>query len=566
MIELFRSEKYSKYQLYLKYKRDYDYNIKSTLKTNYFIDFLRNNNLLKKTKDDSNKKHIPHNYKCNSREIQLKILAGIIDSDGYCMKNCIEIVQKNETLLDDIIFIARSLGFAAYKKPVKKYCIYKNEKRENIYFITCIYGNNLDQIPTLVPRKKCYKRKQIKDPLVNSIEIEKLDIDDYYGFTIDGNHRFVLGDYTVTHNTVLALKIISLVGLKTLIIVHKGFLVDQWIERINQFLPGARVGRIQGQILDIENKDIVIGMLQSLSMKEYPEDQFESFGLTTVDEAHHLGAEVFCRALQKIVTKHTLGLSATMTRKDGLSKIFKMFLGDIIHTEKRKDENSVLVKSIEFNIDDDEFNEIEYDYRGNPKYSTMISKLCNFNLRSELIIYIITKELELNPNQQMMILAHNKCLLTYLYKAIEYRKIASVGYYVGGMKQKDLKLSESKNIIIATYSMASEALDIKSLTTLILATPKTEIEQAVGRILRIKHAHPLIIDIIDQHSLFKKQWAKRRIFYQKNNYKIVFTQDYKSNQWKEITKRSGKKSLNNEIDESDESGISIPMGKCLIKL
>ena len=123
-----------------------------------------------------------------------------------------------------------------------------------------------------------------------------------------------------------------------------------------------------------------------------------------------------------------------------------------------KDENNVLIKAVEFSIDDDEFNEIEYDYRGNVKYSTMISKLCNFNIRSELIVFIIAKELELNPNQQIMILAHNKCLLIYIYKAIEYRKIASVGYYLGGMKQKDLKISETKQIVIATYSMASEGL------------------------------------------------------------------------------------------------------------
>ena len=71
-----------------------------------------------------------------------------------------------------------------------------------------------------------------------------------------------------------------------------------------------------------------------------------------------------------------------------------------------------------------------------------------------------------------MILAHNKTLLTYLYKAIEHRNIGTVGYYIGGMKEVQLKESENKKIIIATYAMASEGLDIKSLTTLIMASPK----------------------------------------------------------------------------------------------
>ena len=113
------------------------------------------------------------------------------------------------------------------------------------------------------------------------------------------------------------------------------------------------------------------------------------------------------------------------------------------------------------------------------------------------------------------------------------------------MKEKDLKKSESKKIIIATYAMASEALDIKSLTTLILATPKTDITQAVGRILRIKHARPMVIDIVDRHDIFKRQWNKRRIFYQKNKYKILYSEDYKNGQWKLI---ENKKDINDLFD------------------
>ena len=112
------------------------------------------------------------------------------------------------------------------------------------------------------------------------------------------------------------------------------------------------------------------------------------------------------------------------------------------------------------------------------------------------------------------------------------------------MKQKDLKISETKQIIIATYSMAAEALDIKTLTTLVLTTPKTDVEQAVGRILRVKHSSPLVIDIIDTHDIFKKQWTKRKAFYFKNKYNIVYTEDYKSDttdKWEKIVKKSGKK-------------------------
>ena len=88
--------------------------------------------------------------------------------------------------------------------------------------------------------------------------------------------------------TVLSLKIIAELKKKTLVIVHKGFLLNQWVERIHQFLPDARIGKIQGQVIDIDDKDIVIGMLQSLSMKDYPNDMFDSFGLTIVDEVPYI--------------------------------------------------------------------------------------------------------------------------------------------------------------------------------------------------------------------------------------------------------------------------------------
>jgi hypothetical protein len=128
-----------------------------------------------------------------------------------------------------------------------------------------------------------------------------------------------------------------------------------------------------------------------------------------------------------------------------------------------------------------------------------------------------------DPNQQIMILAHNKNLLKYLHDAILHRNIATCGYYVGGMKEAALKETETKKIVIATFSMAAEALDIKSLTTLIMATPKTDIEQSVGRILREKHSNPIVVDIIDCHDLFQNQWRKRKTFYKKENYKIIYT-------------------------------------------
>jgi len=519
LVDLFKNKHTD---LYLRYTgSQYDYRINSLKNKNSFKDFLRNNNLL-------NNKHIPSSYLCNSRKNRLALLAGIIDSDGYFNKNCIEIVQKNEKLLDNIVYLARSLGFASYKKKlIKASTNSKGGPKKRIYFLTVLRGQGIEEIPTLCQRKKGYVKKQIKDALTYRLKIDKLDIDDYYGFEIDANRRFVLADFSVTHNTVLSLNIISRLKKKTFIIVHKEFLMNQWIERINQFLPNARIGKLQGQTVDIDDKDIVIGMLQSLSMKEYPPSIFDSFGLTIIDEVHHISSEVFSNTLFKLVTKYMLGLSATMNRKDGTTKVFKMFLGNVIFKGKRDEEREVVVRAIDYYVNDSDFNHEATDFRGNPAYSTMISKLCEYNRRSDFILRVLTDMFQENPAQQIMILAHNKNLLKYLHDAIAHRNIASVGYYVGGMKEAALKETEGKKVVIATYSMAAEALDIKTLTTLIMATPKTDIEQSVGRILRERHSSPVVVDIIDSHNVFQNQWKKRRAFYIKENYKIIHTRNDK---------------------------------------
>jgi superfamily II DNA or RNA helicase len=320
--------------------------------------------------------------------------------------------------------------------------------------------------------------------------------------------------------TVMALYIISVLKKKTLILVHKEFLMNQWIERIREFLPNASVGKIQAQVVDIENKDIVIGMIQSLYNRESTEDLFSSFGFTIIDEVHRIGSFQFSKTLLKVITPYMLGISATVERKDKLTTLLYMFIGDKIYSEERKHDDFVCVRSIKYFSNNDEFSETEYDKRGNPMYSRMIVKLCEFHPRTEFILRVVRDLINENNEKQIMILAHNRSLLTYLHDAIQHREFATVGYYVGGMKQCDLQETETKQIVIATYAMAAEALDIKTLSTLIMVTPKTDIVQSVGRILRVKHNNPIIVDIVDTHSIFQNQWTQRMQYYKKCNYRI----------------------------------------------
>ena len=363
--------------------------------------------------------------------------------------------------------------------------------------------------------------------------------------------------------TVMALKIISILSKKTLILVHKEFLMNQWIERISEFLPAARVGKIQGPVFDIVEKDIVIGMIQSLYDRTFPTDAFSSFGLTIIDEVHRIGSEEFSKTLFKTITRCMLGISATVERKDGLTNLLYHFIGPKIYSEERKDDTVVEVRAIEYIHPQEEYNVVAYDYKGNVQYSTMVSKISNFVPRSQFLVQVIRDLIRSQPDQQIMVLSHIRALLTFLHDHLscpsENERI-DVGYYVGGMKKEALEATEKKQVVLATYAMAAEALDIKTLNTLVMVSPKTDIIQSVGRILRMKADGKVIVDIVDTHEVFQNQWKKRRAYYKKCGYGIRYVKstnyvDMSSEQtesWTRVAKPSSSSCLSSSIEIREE--------------
>lgn len=146
----------------------------------------------------ADEKRIPREYLINSQENRLALLAGLLDTDGYLGTNCYEIITKYAGLRDDILYLARSLGLAAYAN--EKIGRIKKLDFEGLYYRIGISGH-VDQIPCKIPRKQATPRKQVKDALRTGFRIEPIGEGDYYGFTLDGDGRFLLGDFTITHNT-----------------------------------------------------------------------------------------------------------------------------------------------------------------------------------------------------------------------------------------------------------------------------------------------------------------------------------------------------------------------------
>ncbi len=145
-----------------------------------------------------NNKHIPLDFKLNSRENRLKVLAGILDTDGSLDQKGYDLTLKVETLLDDVIFIARSLGFSAYKRQVTKSCVYKGEIRVGTYYRCFIYGKGVEEIPCKISRKKIESNHSMnKNNLVSGFQVVSKGQGEYYGLTLDNDKLFLLSTFDI---------------------------------------------------------------------------------------------------------------------------------------------------------------------------------------------------------------------------------------------------------------------------------------------------------------------------------------------------------------------------------
>jgi len=345
--------------------------------------------------------------------------------------------------------------------------------------------------------------------------------------------------------TVLALWILCQLKVKAIVIVHKEFLMTQWYDRIKEFIPTAKIGKIQATTIDIDGKDIVLGMVQSLSMKDYEPKIFECFGLAIFDECHHLGAEVFSKSMPKVASKYMLGLSATPNRKDGLRKVFEWYIGPMAYSTTEKNKDFIEVDIHNYYNEDPKYSKIINTIRGKPCYPLMINNICEFTPRTNIIIQ---KIIELyKEGRDILCLSDRRNHLKEIHDGLLLNKI-DAGYYIGGMKPEELKKSQEKQVILGTFSMASEGMDIPKLNSIILGSPKSDIEQSVGRILRQtkdkRVFHPYIFDINDDFSIFKNQGNKRLKYYNKQNYNIstikngiknIYVKKSKSKSVKDIT-------------------------------
>lgn len=314
--------------------------------------------------------------------------------------------------------------------------------------------------------------------------------------------------------TVVALSIAAEIGMRTCVVVHTRALRDQWVERIAAFLPGATVGA-----LGDTGCHFVVAMLQTACSEARLLPSAPDIGLTIVDEAHHIAAHRFSEAMLGLSSRYTLGLSATPNRKDGLTRLVFWFLGPLAYSAERSNESGVRVRRIHYRPSSYS-RQPPLMWNGKPCVSRMVTDLTKDPDRNTVIL----DALALSDFRCALMLTDRREHAVSLVAGASFRLPGkAVRLYVGGMKKKDLQDAEERaDVIVGTYSVAHEGLDIPRLDCLVLCTPKADVTQACGRVLRGGTDNTAsIVDIVDVWSVFNRQAERRLMTYRKSGFTVV---------------------------------------------
>lgn len=519
--------------------------------SNIFLNLLRDYNLF-------NNKHIPHYYKTANREARLELLAGILDGDGSLENNCFDLTLKSETLFDDVIFISRSLGFACYKKTVKKGI--KNLNFIGDYFRMVISGDT-NQIPTIVSRKKASVRLQKKDVLMTGIKVKPIGIGEYFGFEIDGNRRFLLSDFTVTHNTFCQAAIIAddiikngvfkmyVVNAPRIVLTYQllkevySFLVDAKIEarymfvhsggkinekelediRIKANLDGANIPfseigsgtniiDIREMIFKAKEQNLPLIFFSTYNSAERIEESrigFEPISITLNDEAHYLVQEQFHDILHILKSNRCYFFTATTisTPSDtGRGMNNKESYGEVLYTMTPRqaiDLGKMVRPRLHFVITDGVYTTDDYNKSLNKIIKDTFEQHSNILTKTSPKILVSAK-----GTQDIINFLNSKEYKQLTKSGVSIYAVASngeVGNNINGEqvnRQDFLKrlkvdgLDINKKLIVLHFDILAEGIDISGFSGImpLRSLSKSKFLQTFGRAARPDKEDRLKID------------------------------------------------------------------------
>lgn len=340
---------------------------------------------------------------------------------------------------------------------------------------------------------------------------------------LKADKSFIVQAYTGFGKTIVSMPIIAAMGTTTLVVVSKEDLIDNWRQAIHKHLklPMSKIGFIRQDKFDVAGKSVVIGFLHSLAIENrYPSWIGDYFGFTIFDEVHRLGAETFSRVCSLFSAKLRMGLSATPDRKDGKEIIFYAHIGPVrVKTVEKPMKPKVLRYYTNWACP----KVVRKDKNGQAKVVKLphtpgrlghiVSRLVGDQKRNELICTLIKAAYD----KQRNIVAFSDQLahldqIAHMLKMTHGVPAKDIGFYIGGKSKHDLDKAKACPIMVATYQMMGEGTNIPWLDSCVLMTPRSDVEQIIGRILREypDKKQPVVMDLIDDDSPVFKGYAVAR--------------------------------------------------------
>lgn len=382
-----------------------------------------------------------------------------------------QFTTSDETLVNQILHIAYSLGLSI-----------KCKQNESMYTLVINSGT----------------------PDVYPFIIERLGIGEYIGFELDGNGRFLLSDFTVTHNTATTINLSTKVKLKVLVIVNRLILVKQWKEAINQFCPGATIHLLQPKDTKKEPfpQHFDFYIVNAINVHKFTRQQLSFIGFVVVDECHLIMSEVLSQCMWRLEPKYLIGLSASPYRMDGLDKMMEVYFGPnkVIRDVKRE--------HIVYKISTNFIPESKMTRFGKIDWNALINNICSNTERNELIIKIVKKY----PERYFLLLTKRieqaNMLADMLDKdEIEYDKLYGVHTYI----------KSDKHVLIGTTGKCGVGFDAPKLDTLIVCCDMVNYYiQILGRVMRNKSSKAWVFDLVDNHPTLLKHYYERVKVYKEN--------------------------------------------------
>ena len=296
------------------------------------------------------------------------------------------------------------------------------------------------------------------------------------------------------------------IGKKTIILVEKEFLLNQWRECIQEVLPEARVGIIQENKCEWKDVDFSIAMLQSLRNdadgRKYPQEMYDGFGMLISDEVHHVSSESFSDVIPRFSAPIRLGLSATLKRAAEDENVFWYHIGPVAYRAKSKSmplnlrvvRTAAKIEPIRRGWD-----RVNKRWKYEVKESRMnsaqvLSQLAGNASRSEIIIDEIV--LAAKSKRKILVVSERLEQLRVIGEGVRRKAPGvTVGHYTGQWfgekagKMKTVKADEKEyattcQVMLATKQIVSEGFSLPPLDTIILAVPFGDVRQMLGRVQR----------------------------------------------------------------------------------